>query len=324
LINSETIKKFAEAKILIVGDVMLDRYWWGNVNRISPEAPVPVVSLEKTSLVAGGAANVAANVAGLGAQPYLVGITGEDEEAEILPDVLEKANITNFRLFPIKNRKTTIKTRIIAHNQQVVRIDQETNSNLSENEAEQVFEELKTIFADANALIISDYAKGFLIESLLSRLIRNAKAENKIILVDPKGKDYEKYKNSTLLTPNQREVAEACGLYENDENLIKQAESNILDGLNLESLLITQGERGMTLLQKGGETVRLKAIARRVYDVTGAGDTVIATMAVALASGFNLIEAAEIANFAAGLVVEKVGTTAVTQTLLENEIKNNR
>jgi rfaE bifunctional protein kinase chain/domain len=314
--TEKIIKNFSKIKVLVVGDVMLDRYWWGNVSRISPEAPVPVVSLEKTSLAAGGAANVAANVAGLGAEPFLIGITGEDEEAKIFPKVLQKANISNYELFPIKNRQTTTKTRIIAHNQQVARIDRETTTYLSFGEVEKFFGKIKTAIKKTDAIVISDYAKGFLTGDLLMRLITTGNENNKMILIDPKGKDYSKYKGATILTPNQRETAEALGLDYDNQSLAEEAGKHILEKLMLQAMLITQGEHGMTLLQKGGEKYHLKAAARKVYDVTGAGDTVIAATAVALASGLSFLEAAEIANKAAGLVVEEVGTTAITPEML--------
>jgi D-beta-D-heptose 7-phosphate kinase/D-beta-D-heptose 1-phosphate adenosyltransferase len=317
--NLEVIlKKFADAKVLVIGDVMLDRYWWGNVSRISPEAPVPVVSMKKTSILAGGAANVAANIAGLGAEVRLIGITGEDEEAEIFPEILLQAGISDFNLFPVKDRKTTIKTRIIAHNQQIVRVDRETSEPLTKKEIEKIFKRIRTFFESADVLLISDYAKGFLTEEFCTRLITLANEKDKIILVDPKGRDYSKYKGATILTPNQRETAEACGLADDSQNSAENAGKLLLEKLSLEALLITQGEKGMTLLQKKKKTSHLKATARKVYDVTGAGDTVIATMAVALAVGLSFQEAAEIANFAAGLVVEKVGTAVITKDMLES------
>lgn len=312
------LEKIADTKVLVIGDVMLDRYWWGSVSRISPEAPVPVVSMEKTSVLAGGAANVAANIAGLGAEVYLAGITGEDEEAKIFPEILRQAGISDFNLFPLKNRKTTIKTRIIAHNQQVARIDQETTESLTKTEIDKIFKQVQFFIERADVLIISDYAKGFLTEDFCARLITLARGKDKIILVDPKGRDYSKYKGATILTPNQRETAEACGLTDDSQSSAENAGKLLLKKLLLEALLITQGEKGMTLLQKGKKTSHLKATARKVYDVTGAGDTVIATMAVALGSGLSYQEAAEIANFAAGLVVEKVGTAVVTKDMLKS------
>ncbi len=312
------LDNFADVKVLVVGDVMLDRYWWGRVGRISPEAPVPVVSLERTSLIAGGAANVAANVAGLGAKPFLFGITGKDEEAKLLPEVLHKSNISAFELFPIKDRKTTVKTRIVAHNQQVVRLDQETSTPLNSRETASLLKKIEAAFDLIDVVILSDYAKGFLTDELIRRLISQGKKKGKIVLIDPKGKDYSKYSGATILTPNQREAADACGLEDNCSNLVERSGEMLLERLGLKALLITQGEKGMTLLQKGKSSSYLPATARKVYDVTGAGDTAIATMAVALGSGMDFLQAAEIANTAAGLVVEKIGTTPITREMLES------
>lgn len=316
--NNELIERFSKVKVLIVGDVMLDRYWWGSVNRISPEAPVPIVKLEKTSAAAGGAANVAANVVGLGAEAILVGLIGSDAEARNLSDILQNSAISPDYLINFDNRQTSVKTRIIAHSQQVVRVDDENNSPISQNESDNVFEKIGKVFDEADIVIISDYAKGFLTENLLSRLITKGKAENKKILVDPKGKDYSKYKGATLLTPNQKEATEACGFEDFEENLIEKAGKTLLERISTDSVLITQGEKGMTLFQNNGEIDRFDALARNVYDVTGAGDTVIATLAVAIGAGLNFFEAARIANIAAGLVVEQIGTTAINiETLAE-------
>ncbi len=313
----ELIEGFSKVKVLIVGDVMLDRYWWGSVRRISPEAPVPVVKLERTSVAAGGAANVAANVVGLGAETFLIGIVGYDAEATILAKILNNSNISAQYLISLENRQTSVKTRIIAHSQQVVRLDQENTTPITEIEAENIFEKIEQVFEEADIVIISDYAKGFLVENLLSRLIMKCNSGKKKILVDPKGKDYTKYKGATLLTPNQKEATEACGLEEGELNVVEKAGKTLQKNISTESVLITQGEKGMTLFQNDGETYRFDALARKVYDVTGAGDTVIAALAVAIGAGLNFFEAAKLANIAAGLVVEQIGTTAITKEMLE-------
>ena len=306
---------------MVIGDVMLDHYLWGNVNRISPEAPVPIVQINKTSLVLGGAANVAANIAGLGATPYLAGITGEDEEALMLANVLKKKNISSSYLVALENRRTTIKTRIVAHNQHVVRFDQETINPILENEADLFYSKFEDVIEKASIIIISDYAKGLLTDILTKRLIKLCLSQNKIIIVDPKGKNFVKYKGATVLTPNRKEAIEAC--YLNDElGAADKAGKILLDNLNLKAILVTKGERGMMLLEDNSEINHLEALARNVYDVTGAGDTVIASFAVALAAGANYIEAAKIANLSAGLVVEQIGTTAVTSDMLDFAIRN--
>lgn len=318
--NIDLIERFSKVKVLIVGDVMLDRYWWGSVNRISPEAPVPIVKLEKTSTAAGGAANVAANVVGLGAEAILVGLIGKDFEASNLSNILKETGISPDYLIEIENRQTSVKTRIIAHSQQVVRVDNENNSPISQSESDDVFREIEKIFDKADIVIISDYAKGILTENLLTRLITKCNSENKKILVDPKGKDYSKYRGATLLTPNQKEATEACGFEDFEANLVEKAGKTLLEKVATDSVLITQGEKGMTLFEKSGEIYRFDALARNVYDVTGAGDTVIATLAVAIGAGLNFFEAARIANIAAGLVVEQIGTTAITIEILEDAI----
>jgi len=317
----ELIEKFSKVRVLIVGDVMLDRYWWGSVSRISPEAPVPVVKLEKTTVAAGGAANVAANVVGLGAEAFLFGVVGNDPEAQNLAEILVELNISPDYLIPLSNRQTSVKTRIIAHSQQVVRLDRENSTPISQIEIETVFSELEKVFEKADIVIISDYAKGFLVEEFLSRLITKCNDLGKIVLVDPKGKDYSKYKNATFLTPNQKEATDACGLDENSENAVEKAGNQLLETISAESVLITQGERGMTLFEKNGGIYRFEALARNVYDVTGAGDTVIATLAVAIGAGLSYFEAAEISNIAARLVVEQIGTTAISKELLENTLQ---
>ena len=307
----ELIEKFKDVKVLVLGDVMLDRYFWGNVSRISPEAPVPIVNVNKTSSVLGGAANVAANIKSLGATPYLVGVCGEDKDAENLENLLDQNQIS-CKLFRFETRQTTVKTRIIAHHQHVARIDQETNRYISESESEMIYEQISDLIDSTSIVVISDYAKGFLTDDLLMRLITSCKLKNKIVLVDPKGKNFKKYKGATILTPNRKESAEASGFDENEPDLIKNAGEKILSEADLEALLITQGEKGMTLLQKNGESFYLEALTREVFDVTGAGDTVIATFAVAVGAGASFVEAAKIANIAAGLVVREVGTTSVS------------
>lgn len=315
------IKNFSGVKVLVIGDVMLDQYLWGNVERISPEAPVPVVKLQRTSLVLGGAANVAANIAGLGAKPFLVGAIGVDKEAKLFKPLLDKLKISPANLLKIKDRPTTIKTRIVAHNQHVVRIDQENNQNLNSSEEENIWKKIEHLLDKIEIVIVSDYAKGVITENLLSRLITTARHKKKIILIDPKGNDYKKYKNADILTPNRFEAAQACRLQPDGQTVVEQAGRTLIKNLNLKSVLITQGEDGMTLFQKNGESFHLDALARKVYDVTGAGDTVIAAFGVSLGSGCDLREASEIANISAGIVVEEIGTTTITFEKLQNFLR---
>ena len=314
------LKKFSKVKVLIVGDIMLDRYWWGSVDRISPEAPVPVVHLKETSLVAGGAANVAVNIAGLSAIPFLVGVVGDDKEAELFPEILNDSKISADYLIKLPNHQTTVKTRVVAHSQQVVRIDQESKLKLTIGEEENIWEKIKVLIEQVDLLLLSDYNKGFLTENLIKRLITAANKNNKFVLVDPKGKNYNKYQGATILTPNLREITEACGLEETDSKLVEQAGEKLLSELGLKGLLITKGEEGMTLLEKGKTPINLSAKARKVYDVTGAGDTVIATLAVAIGAGLSFAESSKAANIAAGIVVEQVGTSTISFDKLNDAI----
>jgi D-beta-D-heptose 7-phosphate kinase/D-beta-D-heptose 1-phosphate adenosyltransferase len=309
---AEKVKEnFPKAKVLVIGDVMLDRYWWGKVSRISPEAPVPIVNLEKTDSTAGGTANVAVNIAGLKAKPILLGIVGKDLEANELADSLSQQNVSTEYLITSENRPTTVKTRIVAHHQHIVRIDQENNQFINEIEEEQVYANFMQLVENTDVVLISDYAKGLLTDNLLEKIINIANEKKKPILVDPKGKDYRKYKNATILTPNKKEAIEASNLSENDTDFINKIGNDLLIKYQLNSLLITLGEDGMLLFQIDTEPKHFEALARKIYDVTGAGDTVISTLAVALATGFSMEESCQIANVAAGLVVEKLGTTSI-------------
>lgn len=306
------IRRFSKVKILVIGDVMLDRYLWGSVERISPEAPVPVVKLKKTSLVPGGAANVAANIAGLGAKSFLVGAVGVDDEAKLFKPLLDKLHISSSNLVKIEDRPTTVKTRIVAHNQHVVRIDQEEIRQLNSEQEEKIWQQIEKLLDKTGVVIVSDYAKGVVTENLVARLITASKELNKKILVDPKGRDYKKYCGADLITPNRFEAAHACNLEPDGQKVVENAGKLLIKRLKIGSVLITQGEDGMTLFRKNGETLHLNALARTVYDVTGAGDTVIAALGVSLASGGNFLQAAEIANISAGIVVGEIGTTTIT------------
>ena len=316
------LEQFSKTKILVIGDVMLDRYWWGDVNRISPEAPVPVVRLGRTTLAAGGAANVAVNVAGLGAEPYLFGIIGDDGEATLLKKVLEPSGVSSDHLSTIAGRPTTVKTRVIAHSQQVARIDQETDSILDKASEFEALEKLAHLIKAADAIILSDYAKGVLTDHLIAEVINKAVSAGKQVLVDPKGKDYAKYRGATIITPNRREAAEACNFHENSEDMVGAAGAKLISDLNMNAVLITQGEAGMTLFRRESEPKHFSAAARNVYDVTGAGDTVIATLATALGAGADLETSVKLANIAAGLVVQQVGTSSISLTQLRQAIGN--
>ncbi len=308
-----------EFDILVIGDIMLDRYWWGSVTRISPEAPVPVVRLDKTSVTLGGAANVAANIAGLGMTPEMIGVVGNDGESRELGGIMSAAGLSVSGLVSLSTRPTTVKTRVVAHGQQVTRVDQEVASPLTEQEESAVLDRILTFLPGTKAVVVSDYAKGLLTENILRQIIEKSGSAGIPVLVDPKGKRYSKYSGATILTPNKREAAEACSMDESEAGVVEHAGRVLLDELGLDALLITRGEEGMTLFESSNEPRHMPTRAREIYDVTGAGDTVIAAMAVGLAAGKSFADAAAVANAAAGLAVEQVGTTIVTKEMLAQE-----
>lgn len=312
---------FSEVKVLVVGDVMIDRYLWGEVRRISPEAPVPVVHLKNITDKPGGAANVAANIAGLGAKPYLIGVVGDDEEGRLFPKILAGAGIDADFIVTAGRRQTTVKTRVLAHQQQIVRIDRETAENLEAEDEEKIRRSIAGVINEIDVIIISDYGKGVLSGKILSRLITTANELQKIIMVDPKGSDFSKYGGATILTPNQKEAAEICGFDLHDDETVCRAGEKLLAELDLGALLITRGGEGMTLFEKNKSPFHLKASARKVYDVTGAGDTVIAVAAAVAGAGGSWQAAVEIANIAAGLVIEDAGTATITLDKLMPFIK---
>lgn len=305
------LDRISEVKVLVVGDVMLDQYWWGTVDRISPEAPVPVMRLRRRTYSPGGAANVAANIAGLGATPLLVGAIGCDEHAGLFCEVLQDAGVPAGHLLRSENHPTTVKTRVIAHSQQLVRIDQEADDGFNDVDENLLLHAIENAVGSADILVVSDYGKGLLTKVVISRLIEAAKAAGKMILIDPKGKEYAKYRGASLITPNKREASEACSFEIDRPGGVDQAGEHLMSAHGFGSVLITRGEEGMSLYQPGADPIHLTAIAKEVYDVTGAGDTVIATLAAALGAGADLESAARVANAAAGIVVEQVGTTPV-------------
>ena len=318
----QILEKIAGARIIVVGDVMLDRYWWGTVDRISPEAPVPIVSLEKMSLVAGGAANVAANLAGLGARPELFGIRGDDEEGQLVTRVLSDSAIDSHFIAPIVGRKTTIKTRIVAHSQHVVRIDHETSEPVPNEVAEDLLSRISVSIKDADAIILSDYAKGVFSDFLLSGLINEAKSAGKLLVVDPKKANFQKYRGASVITPNKREACAATNIDPDSPNAVTEAGARLMRELDLTGLLITEGEHGMRLFEQTREPRHLESLAQDVYDVTGAGDTVIATFTAAAATGASFLRAAELANIAAALAVGHIGTTRVSAEMIDEHLSS--
>ncbi len=307
------LPKFNNAKILVVGDVMLDRYWFGDVNRISPEAPVPVLKVERVEERPGGAANVARNIAALGAHATLLSVVGEDEAGACLEKLLsEHSNLTAL-LHRDNSISTIIKLRAIARHQQLLRIDFETPP--SHEVLHNALEDFRVQLPLADVVILSDYGKGGLAH--IGEMIRLVRAAGKPVLVDPKGDDYARYRGATLLTPNRSEFREVAGSWKSEAELNSKAEKLRTD-LQLDALLVTRSEDGMSLFREK-EVLHEPTHTREVFDVSGAGDTVIATLAVMIASGADLPVAMRIANRAAGIVVGKLGTAVVSR---EEIIKN--
>ena len=302
---SSTRAAAAKSRVLVVGDVMLDRYWFGEVHRISPEAPVPVVKVERSDERLGGAANVARNAAALGAHTTLLSVVGDDEAGQTIKRLLEASGIRT-SLHVDTAFKTTVKLRVIGRQQQLLRIDFEETP--SHEVLTGKLEEFKRLLAEADVVILSDYGKGGLTH--IASMIEAAHAAGKKILVDPKGEDYARYAGATLLTPNRGELKQVVGGWNSESELITKAQ-NLRIQLGLEALLLTRSEEGMTLFTQSG-VLNMKAEAREVFDVSGAGDTVIATLAVLLGGGVALTEAAALANQAGGIVVGKLGTAVVT------------
>lgn len=299
-----TVEAVRDARVLVVGDVMLDRYWFGDVERISPEAPVPVVKVTRTEERLGGAANVAWNMAAIGAKPVLLSVVGDDAAAGSLQRQLDEHGI-QAQLYRDANLSTTIKMRVIGRQQQLIRIDFENEPGHEALAAKLADFEGK--LAECDVVVMSDYGKGGL--KHIERMIGLAKQQNKTILIDPKGDDYARYAGASLITPNQSELREVVGRWKDEADLTRRAQQ-LCGSLQLGGLLVTRSEEGMTLFRET-ERLHVATVAREVYDVSGAGDTVIAILAVMLASGQSMAQAVEWANKAAGIVVGKLGTAAV-------------
>ncbi len=304
------VPDFTGIRLLVAGDLMLDRYWHGPVQRISPEAPVPVVHIHDTEDRAGGAGNVALNIQALGAHASLTGFSGDDAEADTLDRLLSAQGI-DCHLIRESTHRTITKLRVISQHQQLIRLDFEDGfHNANFDALEQQF---RAQLAQTDAVILSDYAKGALLH--IDTLIRHCRDQRKPVLIDPKGNDFSRYRDATLITPNLGEFETIVGPCANLEELEAKGQ-NLLHQLNLQALLITRGDQGMTLIQRNATAWHQPANAREVYDVTGAGDTVIATLGTALAAGLPLIDATRLANLAAGIVVGKLGAASATPTEL--------
>jgi rfaE bifunctional protein kinase chain/domain/rfaE bifunctional protein nucleotidyltransferase chain/domain len=318
------LDSFRGRRVLVLGDIMLDRYWFGTVNRISPEAPVPIIKKRGNALAPGGSANVAANIASLGGVPILVGTIGGDDAGRELRGVLEERGIGLEHLVVEAGRPTTIKTRIIAQNQQVVRVDEEETAPAGPSILARIAETIGALLPSVDILVISDYAKGLVLPELAGQVIRMAHSLQRRVIVDSKAADYSSFKGAYLLTPNRTEAAAAAGVAPNRPDSVIVAGTRLLEALEVEAVLITQSEEGMTLFERGCDPVIFPTRARTVYDVTGAGDTVVATIGLALAAGASLAVTIELANLAAGIAVEHVGTSAITGDQLRRALRDGR
>jgi len=306
---------------MVIGDLILDEFVWGRVDRISPEAPVPVVWVDRESFMPGGASNVANNIATLGGKVDLVGIIGNDERGGILKSELDQRGVVTDGIIVDRTRPTVLKSRVIAHKQQIVRIDRELVNPVSQKVLSRVISYVKKRMRDIDILIIEDYGKGMITPQLLKDIVPVAKRFKKIIAVDPKEDHFSFYKGVTLITPNADETSRATGIKMQSKRTIEEAGRKLLTKLKCKMALITLGEKGMALFSEGKRQISIPTIAQDVYDVSGAGDTVIGTFCLALASGAKDVEAAHIANCAAGIVVGKVGIEVVNKDELIEKIK---
>lgn len=323
----ESVLRFPEARILVIGDIILDHFLWGTASRISPEAPVPVVNVRKEELLLGGSANVLRNIISLGGRAALCGVIGQDPMGDKVVELLARMNVPTDGLVR-GTRPTTIKTRVLAQGQQIVRFDREQTGVPSRETLRNLLAYVERNIANFDALVISDYAKGMVNEELMAHLrhlLHNLKLEKKQaipLVVDPKPSNAHLFTAATIITPNHHEALQMANMHGGDETTLFAAARQIREDLGCEAVLVTRGEAGMTLLQPDGNMVSIPTMAKEVYDVTGAGDTVVATLSLGLATGCSMHEAAILANHAAGIVVAKVGTaTALAQELLANIAK---
>ncbi len=307
----EALGKFSKARVLVIGDLILDHFVWGKVERISPEAPVPVVEVEKESKLLGGAANVAHNIRALGGQVELCGFIGDDKEGEELLEMLKEKGIGLEGILINNHRPTTVKTRVIAGVQQIVRFDREKRIPLSSEEEDRIKDVLRRIWKEVDCVLVSDYGKGVLTKGIMEEIRDLKRKSEKKVIVDPKIGNFHLYKGMTIMTPNTREAEAAANRAISDLETLRTAGRLIMKRFSLEALIITRGEAGMALFMPKRPPVLIPTVAREVYDVTGAGDTVAAVLGLALASGFDYLESAILSNCAAGVVVGKLGTAVV-------------
>lgn len=300
---------------------MLDEHIWCEVSRISPEAPVPIAKVKHITHVPGGAANVAKNIADLGGVPFLFGTVGFDSSGDKLMEILQASHIDDAGIVRTQTRPTILKSRVIAHQQHMVRVDREDTNPIKPQTQHKLLAAFGTLLPRVGAVLISDYHKGLLTDALVRDIIRLARRYKKPVLVDPKGIKWAKYKHATLLTPNRGETEAAAKFPITDDAALRRAAQKLLRQLDLNALLVTRSEQGMTLFPRAAAPQHVEAFAREVFDITGAGDTVIATLALALGSGLPLLEAVVLANVAASIVVAKVGTATTNIAELGRQLR---
>jgi D-beta-D-heptose 7-phosphate kinase/D-beta-D-heptose 1-phosphate adenosyltransferase len=318
------VERFRGRRLLVIGDLMLDRYLWGRVDRISPEAPVPVVEIERESETLGGAGNVAANLQALGAEPVLVGVVGADDAGAHLAETLRGRGVLTDAVVRDPTRPTTVKTRIIAHAQQVVRADRESRAEIPEAVRATLLAAVEAALPRCEGMIVSDYGKGVITEALLERVLGMARKRGVSVSVDPKEAHIDAYRGVSILTPNQHEAGYAQGRRIVDEASLMEVGWGLQKRLDAEAVLVTRGAEGMSLFEKGGSYTHIPTVAREVYDVTGAGDTVVGVVALALAAGADFVSAATLANHAAGVVIREIGTASCTPAELIGSLVNGR
>ena len=314
-------KNFAGKRIAVFGDMMLDCYFWGEVQRISPEAPVPIVEVDEEFYRFGGAANVAFNILKLGGIPLPIGVIGADNDGDKFISLMNNIDISSKGIIIDENRPTTAKIRVIADHQHVVRIDKESKKNINHKIEKQIFKFLSENIDSIDGIILQDYNKGVLTKNLIGNIIQLANKEGKIIAVDPKFKNFFEFKNVTVFKPNRSETERVFGMKIEDDKDIDTAGAKLLENLHAKYVLLTLGKEGIALFEKGEKAKRIGTKARKVSDVSGAGDTVISTLTIALAAQANISEAAYLANFAGGLVCEEVGIVPIEIDKLFNTVE---
>ena len=318
----DILNRSKNKKIAVIGDIMLDRYRWGNHARMSPEAPVPVVEIESTSESLGGASNVFNNLYFLGAKPILIGVVGNDEAGEIIKRKVQTENLPTDGIFTDSTRITSVKERVISNGQHVVRLDWEGRSKISEEIQRKIIDYLNTIIRDLDAVIIQDYNKGVVDSELIDKIVAKCIANETILAVDPKLENFFSYKKTTLFKPNVLETEKALGMNIKTQSDIRKAGRELLDRMECGCVLITQGRDGMTLFHKNGTVEQIQSRVRKVSDVSGAGDTVIASFTLALTAGASYVEAAQIAAISAGIVCEEVGVVPVEIRKIREYLEN--